>query len=196
MANNLYSSITKYLYKSIYKWSNKLVCSIYHISVHNFHEMQYLYPHCKTSKNFLIYNIRCLSALQVLWQQNLDMVTGGTSWQCNIELSMRKHRSAQIKSNILDSLALGLVDSHSKCNMDWKLSSLQRNCKCLSRWFNSFDWWKVTWSVNMCGIVMIICVIFSSILSYIKYLKNCGIYPSCLFWPFFYAYWRRHSPKE
>jgi hypothetical protein len=44
-----------------------------------------------------------------------------TSWQCNVQMSVREHRFRKIYSNMWDSLSMSFVNSHGKTESNWEL---------------------------------------------------------------------------
>ena len=113
-------------------WHCHRVCVLFHdmLSTKVYNPCQYLIPH----------NIWSLGPLFLLRKENFDSACRSALRKSNIKLTMRKHWSSKIKTNILDRLTLWLVDGHCKSQTNRELTTWKRDVQVSIRWLYWNPW--------------------------------------------------------
>jgi len=78
-------------------------------------------------QDLILHNIWSLGSLFLLMKKNFDSTCRSALRKSNIKLTMRKHRSSKIKTNILNRLTLRLIDGHCKSQMNRELMMWKRD---------------------------------------------------------------------
>ncbi len=92
-------------------------------------------------KPLYIYHISHVS-IGTLAIENLDVCIAYDLWDSNIQLTMEKDPKWQIYLNIVQRLTLTLVDCHSKCHTNKKLTTPQNKWPICPKG----TWWCETWT--------------------------------------------------
>lgn len=74
-----------------------------------------------SEKYFRIYYIYCFAIFLLVGKQHLHILMWSCLGKCNVKLTMRENRSAEVNTNKWDWLSLAFVDSHTVCKANRKL---------------------------------------------------------------------------